>query len=110
MEWLFSTAGGGHAMFDQYSLVHIIWFMALTTLFAPVFKKNIWMAMLALGFSWEVSEFWIVNNISNFPFTAGHESFWNKCVGDPISNILGFLIAWYCIKSFSKGEKDGIRQ
>lgn len=105
MEWLFSTAGGGHSVFDYYSLVHIVWFVALTTVFAPVFRKHVWLAMLGLAFVWELFEFWIVENAPWFPF-VGKEDLINKAIGDPISDFLGFYIAWICVKSIRRWKDN----
>lgn len=92
------------APFDVYSLQHIVWFIAITLLLTPVFRKNTWGAVLALAFIWEVFEFWVVDHIASFPF-AGHEGWLNKLVGDPVSNFLGFLIANRIINSIRK-QKD----
>ena len=97
MNWLFSLAGGGHSVFDQYSLVHIVWFIALTTIFIPIFKKKTWLAMAGLGIVWETLELWIYNNIPWLPY-VGSEDFCNKWIGDIFCDVVGFLIAWYCIK------------
>jgi len=104
MEWLFS-AGGGHSVFDPYSLVHIVWFIALTTVFALVFRKHVWLAMLGLAFVWELLELWIVDNFPWFPF-VGKEDFINKAIGDPICDFLGFYIAWICIKQIRRWKED----
>jgi len=102
MEWLFSM-GGGESIFDCYSLVHIVWFIALTTVFAPVFRKHVWLAMLGLAFVWELLEFWIVENMPWFPF-VGKEDILNKWIGDPLCDFLGFLVAWGCINAYRKGR------
>ena len=78
-------------------------FISLTLIFYPVFIKKTWAAMLSIAFVWEIVEFQIVLHVTNFPF-VGKETFINKCVGDPISNFLGFIIAMYLIKKIKEGK------
>ena len=99
MSWIWGS--GGTSLFDFYSLHHVVWFIAITTVLYPVFKKNIWAAALAVAFMWEIFEQWVVQNVPTFPF-AGKEDFINKVIGDPISNCIGFLIAFFIIKSIGR--------
>jgi hypothetical protein len=101
MSWLIS-AGGGKSMFDYYSITHIIWFIALTTILLSIFKKRTWMVILFISAAWEIIEYWIVNNLPWFPFTVGKENLINKAIGDPICDFIGFIIAWACIKSIRR--------
>jgi len=103
MNWIWGS--GGTTLFDFYSLHHIVWFIAITTVLYPVFKKKVWAAALAVAFIWEMFEHWVVNNMPSFPF-AGKEEFINKIVGDSISDFLGFLIAYLVISAIRK-QKNG---
>lgn len=108
LSWLISSRGGT-SLFDPYSLYHIVFFIAITTILYPVFRKHVWIAIVALTFVWEVFEKWVVLGIPGFPY-AGQEMFINKCVGDPISNLLGFLIAIFTIKTIRKIEYERIKK
>lgn len=108
LSWLISN-GGGASLFDPYSLYHFVFFIAITTVLYPVFRKHVWGAVFALTFVWEVFEKWVVTNIAGFPY-AGPEMFINKCVGDPISNLLGFLVAILIIKIIRKIEYERIKE
>jgi hypothetical protein len=104
--WLWSRGGGG-SIFDPYSLYHIVFFLALTITFYPLFEQHVWLVAIAIAFSWEVCEYWINVNLPWFPY-VGSESLWNKCIGDPISNLIGFLFAMYLIKKIRKMERQKI--
>lgn len=93
----------GTALFDTYSLHHIIWFIAITLLLYSVFKRYAWLGAVAVAFMWEVFEHWVVQTIPNFPY-AGNELFINKIVGDTTSDLIGFLIAMLAIRSIRKNE------
>lgn len=108
LTWLWSRGGGG-SLFDPYSLYHFIFFIALTLIFYPVFTEHILVIVLALAFIWEILEYWINENFSQFPY-VGHESVLNKVVGDPISNLLGFLVAMYLIGVIRKKEHERIEK
>jgi len=82
---------GGHAMFDPYSLQHVVWFFAITVALAALRFKHLWVWVLCLAAIWEVAEWWIADNIANFPF-VGREDMINKVVGDPISDLAGFFL------------------
>lgn len=83
--------GGGQTMFDPYSLQHLVWFFAITVALAALRFRHLWAWVLGLAALWEVAEWWIVDNIQGFPF-VGREGLLNKAVGDPISDIAGFLL------------------
>jgi hypothetical protein len=108
LSWLISS-GGGISLFDPYSLYHFVFFIAITTVLYPIFRKQVWGAVLALTFIWEVFEEWVVTNITSFPY-AGPELFINKCIGDPISNLLGFLVAIFVIKMIRKIEHERLKK
>lgn len=108
MDWLWSSGGGG-SLFDPYSLYHLVFFITLTLLLYPVFEKNVWGAVLAIAFIWEICEYWINENFPWFPY-VGHESIINKCLGDPISNFLGYLVAIYLINKIRKMEYERIEK
>lgn len=108
MNWLWSSGGGG-SIFDPYSLYHIVFFITLTLLLYPVFEKNVWAAVLSLAFVWEVCEYWINENIPWFPY-VGKENWYNKIIGDPISNFIGFLIAMYLINKIRKIENERFKK
>jgi len=95
---LFWARGGGHAMFDPYSLQHVVWFFAITVALAALRFRHIWAWVLGLAAVWEIAEWWIVDNIPNFPF-VGREDLINKVVGDPISDIIGFLMGLAAIRA-----------
>jgi hypothetical protein len=103
MSWFWGT--GGTSLFDFYSLQHAVWFIALTLPMYAIFKKHVWMAMIAVAFIWEIFEKWIVVNVPSFPF-AGSELFINKVVGDSISDFIGFLIAILLIKIIRKEKHE----
>lgn len=92
---------GGTTLFDFYSIHHIVWFISITTVLYPVFKKYTWAAAISIAFMWEVFEHWVVENIPDFPF-AGKEEFINKVIGDSISDFIGFLIAYLVVRSIGK--------
>lgn len=108
LSWLISS-GGGASLFDPYSLYHFMFFVAITTILYPVFRRYVWGAVLALTFMWEVFENWVIMGIPNFPY-AGPEMFINKCIGDPISNLLGFIVAILIIKVIRKIEYERIKK
>jgi L-lactate permease len=97
---------GGSSLFDFYSLHHIVWFIAITTILTAIFRKQSWIAVLAVAAMWEIFEQWVVVNVPGFPF-AGKEMWINKLIGDTISDILGFLIALLTIASIKKWWKYG---
>lgn len=82
---------GGHALFDPYSLQHIVWFFAITVALAALRLKHLWSWILTIAVAWEFAEWWIVDNLPRFPF-VGREDFINKAIGDPISDMIGFLL------------------
>jgi hypothetical protein len=93
----------GTTLFDTYSLHHIVWFIAITTMLYVVFKRHAWMGVIGIAFMWEVFEHWVVQNIPNFPY-AGNELFINKIIGDTISDLIGFSIAMLAIRSIRKSN------
>lgn len=97
MEWLWA-GGGGHSMFDPYSLQHVVWFFAITIALAALRFKHLWMWVIGLAAFWEIAEHWIVNNMPHFPF-VGKEDLINKAIGDPISDIIGFLLGLLAIQA-----------
>ena len=97
MTWLWGRFGG-HALFDPYSLQHIVWFFAITVALVALRFRHIWAWVLGLAVAWEVAEWWIANNIPSFPF-VGKEDLINKAIGDPISDMVGFLLGWVAIKA-----------
>jgi len=97
MDWLWGRFGG-HALFDPYSLQHVVWFFAITVALAALRQRNIWAWVLGFAAAWEVAEWWIVDNVPDFPY-VGKEDLINKAVGDPISNIVGFLLGLAAIKA-----------
>jgi guanosine-3',5'-bis(diphosphate) 3'-pyrophosphohydrolase len=97
MTWLWGRFGG-HALFDPYSIQHVVWFFAITVALAAARRKHIWAWVLGLAAAWEVAEWWIVDNMPGFPF-AGREDLVNKVVGDPVSDVAGFLLGWFAIKA-----------
>lgn len=96
---------GGNSVFDWWSLHHMVWFIAITTLLSAVFRKHAWMAAISVVVMWETFECWVVGAISGFPF-AGKEIWLNKIVGDTISDLLGFLIAIVAIREIRSWKKD----
>ncbi len=89
---------GGHAMFDPYSLQHIVWFFAITVALASLRFRNLWIWVICLAGFWEVIEWWITDNIADFPF-VGREDMINKAVGDPISDLAGFFLGLAAIRA-----------
>jgi hypothetical protein len=96
----------GHSMFDFYSLHHIVWFIAITTMLTAIFRERAWLAVIAVAIMWEIFEKWVADNVPGFPF-AGKEEILNKFVGDSISDLIGFLIAQLSIGSLKKWWKNG---
>ena len=97
---------GGHSLFDFYSLHHVVWFVAITTVLTAIFREQAWIAVLAVAIMWEIFEQWVAVNVPGFPF-AGKEALINKLVGDSISDVLGFLIALLAIRSIKRWWKYG---
>lgn len=97
MEWIWGRYGG-HALFDPYSLQHVVWFFAITVALAALRFKHIWAWVLGFAAVWEFAEWWIVDNVPNFPY-VGREDLINKVVGDPISDIVGFLLGLAAIRA-----------
>lgn len=95
------SKGGGNSLFDPWSLYHIIFFIAITLILYSIIDKNIWLYVLIISILWEICEYWLVNNISQFPY-VGHESLINKWIGDPISNFFGYFIAIWLIDKIRK--------
>lgn len=104
MDWIWSN-GGGTALFDVYSLQHIVWFIAVTTILYCIYERHAIIAVVAVAIMWEIFEFWVVRNLEWFPF-AGSEEMINKMIGDPISNMIGFLIANYCINCIRNNNEQ----
>jgi hypothetical protein len=99
---------GGTSIFDIYSIHHIVWFIAITTILVAIFREHAWLGVLAILIMWEVFEEWVCVNIPGFPF-AGKELWVNKIIGDTISDFIGFLIAMSAIKSirnWNNGKKQ----
>jgi len=95
----------GHSLFDFYSLHHIVWFVAITTVLVAIFKEKAWLAVVAVAVMWEIFEHWVAVNVPSFPF-AGQEEILNKLVGDSISDLIGFFIAILAIRSIKDGHKN----
>ena len=96
LNWLWS-GGGGVSMFDPWSIHHIIWFIAITLVLYYLFEKKTWLAVSAVAILWEIFEGWVATNIPTFPY-VGNEQFINKVLGDPISDLIGFVIAMFFIR------------
>ncbi len=92
---------GGSTIFDHYSIHHIIWFMAITLLVETIFKKKGIFIAIGIAILWEILEYWISSNFPSFPF-AGKEEFVNKVIGDPISDLIGFVLADICIRKIKR--------
>lgn len=97
MEWLWGRYGG-HTLFDPYSLQHIVWFFAITISLAALRRRHIWAWVLGFAVLWEFVEWWIVDHMPNFPF-VGKEDWVNKVIGDPISDVVGFLLGMVAIRA-----------
>lgn len=97
MGWLWGT-GGGHALFDPYSLQHLVWFFAITVALAAMRFRHLWAWVTVIAVVWEVAEWWVADNIPWFPF-VGREDMINKAVGDPISDAMGFFLALLAIRA-----------
>ena len=89
---------GGTSLFDIYSIHHMVWFIAITMIMVVIFREHAWLGATAILIMWEVFEEWVSINVPGFPF-AGKELWFNKIIGDTISDIIGFLIAMLIIKS-----------
>jgi len=89
---------GGTSLFDVYSIHHIVWFISITTIMAAIFRQHAWLGALSILIVWEVFEEWVCVHVPGFPF-AGQELWYNKIIGDTISDVIGFLIAMLIIKS-----------
>lgn len=107
MNWLWGCCGD--TLFDVYSLNHFGWFMAITLILYPFLRRATWMGVIGVSVFWELVEV-VVAKYSRFPL-AGAEEWINKVIGDPISNLLGCLLAMIIIKSIEKSsnleELDG---
>jgi len=99
---------GGASVFDFYSLHHVVWFIAITTVLTAIFRKWAWLAVLAVAIMWEIFEHWVAANVPGFPF-AGKEALINKFIGDGISDIVGFVIGMLSIRSIKNWWKYGER-
>lgn len=99
---------GGTSIFDFYSLHHIVWFIAITTVLTAIFRRWAWLAVLAVAIMWEVFEHWVATNVPGFPF-AGKEALVNKLIGDSISDAVGFVIGVLSIRSIKNWWKYGER-
>lgn len=93
----------GNALFDFYSFHHFGWFVAITLMLYPFFKKQTVWAVLTVMIIWELVEVILAKYVATFPL-AGHEQLINKIFGDPISNFLGFLLAIVIIKHIEKKD------
>ncbi len=98
---------GGMSLFDIYSIHHIVWFIAITTVLVAIFREHAWLGALAVLIVWEVFEEWVSINMPGFPF-AGKELWFNKIIGDTISDLIGFGIAMLSIRSI-RNWKDAKR-
>ncbi|MGW8178058.1 MAG: hypothetical protein ACWGQW_04590 [bacterium] len=105
MDWLWGCCG--KALFDVYSLNHFGWFIALTLMIYPILRRHTIFGVAAIMVFWELVEV-VIAKYSTFPL-AGHEDWRNKIVGDPISNLMGFLLAMAIIKHIEKEKMNGQR-
>lgn len=92
---------GGNSIFDVYSLHHVVWFIAITTILTAIFRQHAWLGALAVLVMWEIFEGWVAVHVPGFPF-AGKELWINKIIGDTISDFIGFSIALLAIRSIRK--------
>ncbi len=97
MEWLWADGGGG-ALFDPYSLHHLVWFFAITVALAAMRLRRLWPWVFGIAALWELAESWIVDNLPGFPF-VGREGLINKMVGDPISDLAGFALGLLAVRA-----------
>ena len=102
MDWIWSN-GGGATLFDPYSLYHVVFFIAITTVLFPILKRKTWIGILIIMISWEMFEAWVVNGYPKFPY-AGKEGFLNKVIVDTISDFIGILISLISIHFIRKGQ------
>ena len=109
MDFLIWNNGGGTALFDPYSLYHVVFFIAIVTVLFPILKRKTWIGILFIMVAWEIFEAWVVNSCPKFPY-AGKEDFLNKFVGDSISDLIGVLIAFISIHFIKKRIRDARRK
>lgn len=103
MNWIWGS--GGNALFDYYSINHFGWFVAITLIIYPLLRKKTLIGVFSVMIFWEIVEI-VIDKYTDFPL-AGKEQFINKVIGDPISNLLGFMLAMFLIKIIEKGVKNG---
>ncbi len=85
-----------NALFDEWSFVHATTFFILTKLF--LIKLEIFTAILlliVLAYGWESIERYLENQNKLFQKYFKEKECWaNRYIGDPISNTIGFILAY----------------
>lgn len=85
------------AMFDWWSLGHLVLYYVLAKLFLlqfPFFTAII--ILICIGYIWEVIERAFENSEHKwFRGFDEKESWANRYIGDILANISGFLLAWF---------------
>ena len=85
--------GKNSALFDEWTLVHVLSYYFYTGFFFSLF--TFWLAltiMLVVSFIWEMIERYLENS-SNKWFDE-KEIWYNRFVGDPLANTVGFFLSW----------------
>jgi hypothetical protein len=94
MTWLYGKTG--YSFLDYWTLGHFcLWFWIGTITGGLKWNRVlVFCASMALAYAFE----WFEWNGEHrwFPALATHpESWWNRCISDPLMVVLGLLIAWY---------------
>jgi hypothetical protein len=84
------------ALFDWWTLGHIVFFYAVTKLFlmGMIFERAI-LILIALGFAWELVERVLENWDHHKRFFKEKEGWLNRYIGDILADVVGFLLAWF---------------
>lgn len=85
------------AIFDYWSLAHVSFYYIITRLFLmEVGPLEGIIAVLIFSYSWEFLEIELESNNELFKkYLKGKEIWWNRYIGDPLSNLIGFFIAYF---------------
>jgi len=84
------------ALFDWWTLGHIVFFYAVTKLFlmGMIFERAI-LILIGLGFAWELVERVLENWDHQKKFFKEKEGWLNRYIGDILADVMGFLLAWF---------------
>lgn len=87
-----------YAIFDWWSFGHAALYFVLTELYLESFGlERALLTYVILAYAWEIVERWMEDFVHTKRFFAVKEGWINRYVGDIISGLIGFFIAYYWV-------------